>query len=283
MQQQRQYIITMVNSMTNDPILPSSLRPPTRKSHHAVGYSSSLGTTFSLSPGGRLFLISLGDLHGIFPYFVYLDDEEFLTSAGGDRAGISRGETCILMDPILRKQEEILSRAQQNQKLKRIKSVGSEALAVKSTLTEQSSAPQPVSLPEFAKFDNFINEVLIRTAGTNGRREQGDSMSGGGTPQMIIQSNGNGHGNGSGDELRRLGGDGGAAPSRRRLGKLYHLIALIEEQVHSAQERKRLRQLLLDSQPRHSKWYDPNRPGQAELYDELERVLIQLKAFTVLY
>ena len=39
-----------------------------------------------------------------------------------------------------------------------------------------------------------------------------------------------------------------------RLGKLQNLIALIEEHVSSLQERRNLRQLLADSQPRQSKW-----------------------------
>lgn len=224
-----------------------------------------------------LLLMYLDDLHGICPYFVYLDDEELLTGAGVGGGGSGRSEACILIDPILRRQEEILSRAQQNQHLKRIRSMGPDTLTMTVPPTEEASASHPVSLPEFAKFDAFVNEVLVRTAGANGRREQEDSAGGGGTP-LAIQSNGNGGGS---DELRRLGGEGGAPPPRRRLGKLHHLIALIEEQVSNVQERKKLRQLLLDSQPRHSKWYDPNRPGQAELYDELERVLIQLKAFTV--
>lgn len=38
--------------------------------------------------------------------------------------------------------------------------------------------------------------------------------------------------------------------------------------------------ILLDAKPHRSKWYDPSRPGQGELYDGLERVLLDLKAFT---
>lgn len=38
--------------------------------------------------------------------------------------------------------------------------------------------------------------------------------------------------------------------------------------------------LLLDAKPHRSKWYDPNRPGQGELYEALEKVLQDLKSFT---
>lgn len=41
-----------------------------------------------------------------------------------------------------------------------------------------------------------------------------------------------------------------------------------------------LKTLLLEAKPHRSKWYDPLKPGQGELYDGLERVLSELKAFT---
>lgn len=40
-------------------------------------------------------------------------------------------------------------------------------------------------------------------------------------------------------------------------GKLQHLLARIEEQIAEVEQRRALRQLLLDSQPRHSKWVKP--------------------------
>jgi hypothetical protein len=43
---------------------------------------------------------------------------------------------------------------------------------------------------------------------------------------------------------------------------------------------RRLKQTLLEAKPHRSKWYDPNRPGQAELYEALERILLELKAFS---
>jgi hypothetical protein len=41
-----------------------------------------------------------------------------------------------------------------------------------------------------------------------------------------------------------------------------------------------LKKILLEAKPHRSKWYDQNRPGQGELYDALERVLNELRAFT---
>ena len=41
-----------------------------------------------------------------------------------------------------------------------------------------------------------------------------------------------------------------------------------------------LGRLLLEARPHRSKWFDPGRLGQAELYDGLEKVLTELKAFT---
>lgn len=38
--------------------------------------------------------------------------------------------------------------------------------------------------------------------------------------------------------------------------------------------------LLLEARPHSSKWFDPGRLGQAELYEGLERVLLDLKAFS---
>lgn len=255
----------MVNIMATGPIPPASShsQPPT-KGHHVNGHFS-LG--MALSPLNWPLVTCLEDLHGVCPYFVYPDDEELIV--GG--ANASRNETCIVMNPLLRRQEEVLCRAQQNQRLKRIKSTGPEALAAMAPSADRAPAPQPVSLPEFAKFDSFISEVLMRTAGANGRRREEGTVGGAGR-EVVTRANG---------DVARPGGEGTVPPPRRRLGKLHYLITLIEERVDGAQERRQLRQLLLDSQPRHSKWYDPNRPGQAELYDELERVLIQLKAFTV--
>lgn len=70
-------------------------------------------------------------------------------------------------------------------------------------------------------------------------------------------------------------------PARRTLavGKCQNLLGWLDGQNFTVAERKNLRQLLADSQPRQSKWHDPSKPGQADLYDALEKVLVQLKHF----
>ncbi|PJF17121.1 hypothetical protein PSACC_03079, partial [Paramicrosporidium saccamoebae] len=62
-------------------------------------------------------------------------------------------------------------------------------------------------------------------------------------------------------------------PQSPHVAKLNNLLAVVEGHP----ERRALRQLLADAQPRQSKWFDPGRSGQAELYDALERILLQLK------
>lgn len=64
------------------------------------------------------------------------------------------------------------------------------------------------------------------------------------------------------------------------VGKCQNLLGWLDGQSFTVAERKGLRQLLADSQPRQSKWHDPSKPGQADLYDALEKVLLQLKHFT---
>lgn len=59
-----------------------------------------------------------------------------------------------------------------------------------------------------------------------------------------------------------------------------HLVRRLERRVPRQSDRRALTTLLLSSRPTRSKWSDPRRVGQAELYDALERVLVDLKAFT---
>lgn len=59
-----------------------------------------------------------------------------------------------------------------------------------------------------------------------------------------------------------------------------HLVRRLEQRVPRQSDRRALTTLLLSSRPTRSKWSDPRRVGQAELYDALERVLVDLKAFT---
>ena len=54
----------------------------------------------------------------------------------------------------------------------------------------------------------------------------------------------------------------------------------LPEAMGNGNARNRYRQLLLEAKPHRSKYYDPTRPGQGELYEALERVLLDIKAFT---
>ena len=63
-------------------------------------------------------------------------------------------------------------------------------------------------------------------------------------------------------------------------GLSFVLQSAIDKPDSNAQDHFALRQLLLQAKPHRSKWYNPDRPGQGELYEALEKVLLDLKAFT---
>lgn len=59
-----------------------------------------------------------------------------------------------------------------------------------------------------------------------------------------------------------------------------YLLALIDHSVPNGENKKYLQGLILDARPTKSKWADSSRIGQAELYDGLERVLVDISNFT---
>lgn len=60
-----------------------------------------------------------------------------------------------------------------------------------------------------------------------------------------------------------------------------YLLGEIDQKCESTSEKTRFKSLLLDSKPGRSKWNNSNRIGQDELYQGLEKVLIDLKSYTV--
>ena len=61
-----------------------------------------------------------------------------------------------------------------------------------------------------------------------------------------------------------------------------YLLSEIDQKCSSNTDKTRFKSLLLDSKPGRSKWSNPNRIGQDELYQGLEKVLIDLKSYTVI-
>lgn len=64
--------------------------------------------------------------------------------------------------------------------------------------------------------------------------------------------------------------------------KFPNLLAWIDQNVSNTNlhRRNELLQALEGSLPRQSKWHNPQRPGQGELYEALEKVIIQLKNYS---
>lgn len=60
-----------------------------------------------------------------------------------------------------------------------------------------------------------------------------------------------------------------------------YLLAEIDHKVDIPAERTQLKTMLMDSRSGRSKWNNPNRVGQEELYQALEKVLLDLRAYTV--
>lgn len=65
----------------------------------------------------------------------------------------------------------------------------------------------------------------------------------------------------------------------RHLDTFHQTMASVSSGTDSGNDQELLR-LLLEARPHRSKWFDPSRLGQAELYEALERVISDLKAFT---
>lgn len=60
-----------------------------------------------------------------------------------------------------------------------------------------------------------------------------------------------------------------------------NLIRLVNDKFPTDGGRGEVLNLLTSSDQSQSKWSHPNRIGQAELYSSLEKVLLELKSFTV--
>lgn len=60
-----------------------------------------------------------------------------------------------------------------------------------------------------------------------------------------------------------------------------YLLGEIDQKCQDTAEKTRFKSILLDSKPGRSKWNNPNRIGQDELYQGLEKVLLDLKSYTV--
>ena len=60
-----------------------------------------------------------------------------------------------------------------------------------------------------------------------------------------------------------------------------YLLAEVDQKIETASERTVLKTMLMDSRSGRSKWSNLNRVGQEELYPALEKVLIDLRAYTV--
>jgi hypothetical protein len=60
-----------------------------------------------------------------------------------------------------------------------------------------------------------------------------------------------------------------------------YLLAEVDQKIETASERTVLKTMLLDSRSGRAKWSNLNRVGQEELYPALEKVLMDLRAYTV--
>lgn len=60
-----------------------------------------------------------------------------------------------------------------------------------------------------------------------------------------------------------------------------YLLGEIDQKCIDPSQKSLFKSILLDSKPGRSKWSNPNRAGQDELYQGLEKVLLDLKSYTV--
>ncbi len=60
-----------------------------------------------------------------------------------------------------------------------------------------------------------------------------------------------------------------------------YLLAEVDQKIESSPSRTLLKTMLLDSRAGRSKWGNSSRVGQEELYPALEKVLLDLRAYTV--
>jgi len=60
-----------------------------------------------------------------------------------------------------------------------------------------------------------------------------------------------------------------------------YLLGEIDQKCPDPSQQSLFKSILLDSKPGRSKWNNPNRIGQDELYQGLEKVLLDLKCYTV--
>lgn len=60
-----------------------------------------------------------------------------------------------------------------------------------------------------------------------------------------------------------------------------YLLGEIDQKCSDPSQQSLFKSILLDSKPGRSKWNNPNRIGQDELYQGLEKVLLDLKSYTV--
>lgn len=62
-----------------------------------------------------------------------------------------------------------------------------------------------------------------------------------------------------------------------------YLLGDIDQKCPEPSQQAKFKSILLDSKPGRSKWSNPNRIGQDELYQGLEKVLLDLKSYTVTF
>lgn len=60
-----------------------------------------------------------------------------------------------------------------------------------------------------------------------------------------------------------------------------YLLGDIDQKCSDPSQQAKFKSILLDFKPGRSKWSNPNRIGQDELYQGLEKVLVDLKSYTV--
>lgn len=60
-----------------------------------------------------------------------------------------------------------------------------------------------------------------------------------------------------------------------------YLLSEIDQTRLDSSLKNQCKNMLLDAKPGKSKWSNPNRVGQDELYQGLEKVLLDLKSYTV--
>lgn len=60
-----------------------------------------------------------------------------------------------------------------------------------------------------------------------------------------------------------------------------YLLAEIDQKVDQTAQQTRLKTMLMDTRSGRGKWNNPCRVGQEELYPALEKVLLDLRAYTV--